>query len=91
MDFYLVQNFGIISDNYLSNGRTKNRVLEILTMGASYLSESKIILTGFELQGNVAKIEGVIKDKYFEISLAPGSLLIRENGQWKWYGNQVPK
>jgi len=80
-----------ISDNYLSNGRTKNRVLEILTMGASYVPELKIIITGFELQGNVAKIEGIKKDKYFEISLPPGTLLIRENGQWKLYGNQVPK
>ena len=78
------------SDNFLYNGWTKNSFLEIFTMRVSYISESKIILTGFELQGNVAKIEGVRKDKYFESYLPPGFLIIKENGQWKFYGNQIP-
>jgi hypothetical protein len=39
-----------ISDNFLSSGLTKNRILEIFTMSASYLSESKIIL--------IAHVEG---------------------------------
>jgi hypothetical protein len=38
----------------------------------------------------MAKIEGIIKDKYFEVPMA-GNMLIKENGQWKWYGNQIPK
>ena len=80
-----------ISDNFLSSGVTKNRILQFFKISASYVSESKIILTGFERQGNVARIEGVRKDKYFEISVPPGSLMIKENGQWKWYGNQMPK
>jgi CubicO group peptidase (beta-lactamase class C family) len=80
-----------ISDNFLYYGLTKNSLLEMFTISASYLSESKLILTGFELQGNIAKIEGVRKDKYFEIPLIGGSMLIKENGQWKLYGNQVPK
>jgi CubicO group peptidase (beta-lactamase class C family) len=82
-----------ISDNFLYNGLTKNSILENYIMSAPYLSEFKIILTGFELQGNVAKIEGVRKDKYFEIFeiyLPPGYLMIKENGQWKFYGNQIP-
>jgi len=81
-----------ISDNYLSNGRTKDQVLEILKMVGSYVPpELKIIITKFELQGTVVKFEGIRKDKYFELPLPPGSQLIKENGQWKLYGNQVPK
>ena len=89
------QNFLIISDsisdNFLSNGATKDRILQFFKMSAPYVSESKIILTGFERQGNVARIEGVRKDKYFEDSIPPDTQLIKENGQWKWYGNQIPK
>ena len=87
----IVKPADFISDNYLGDGRTKNQVLDILRMGASYVPEYKTTITGFELQGNVAKIEGVRKDKYFELPLPPGTMLIRENSQWKLYGNQVPK
>ena len=79
------------SDNFLSNGLTKSRTLQFCKISAPYVSESRIILTGFELQGDVARIKGVRKDKYFEISFAPDTQLININDQWKWYGNQKPK
>jgi len=80
-----------MSDNFLSSGLTKNRMLQYFKMSASYVSESRIILTGFELNGNIATVEGARKDKYFEISIPPGFQMIKENGQWKWYGNQLSK
>ena len=79
-----------VSDNFLGSGVTKNLILQFFKISASYVSESKLIITGFERHGNIARIEGVRKDKYFEISIPPGSLLIKENGRWKWYGNQIP-
>ncbi len=80
-----------ISNSFLNNGLTKSQIIELFAVSASYLSESKLIITGFELNGNVAKLEGVRKDKYFEINLPTDFQIIKENGQWKWYGNQVPE
>jgi len=87
-DFAKVADF--MSDSFLLSGMTKQSILESYKVSASYLSESEMILTGFELQGNIAKIEGVRKDKYFEFPLPTGYMMIKENGQWKWYGNQIP-
>jgi hypothetical protein len=56
----------------------------------SYVRTIKLVLTGFEVEGNIARIEGAITDKYFERPISPGMLLIKENGQWKWYGNRKP-
>ena len=53
-------------------------------------SKAKFILTKFEPEGDIAKIEGITKDKYFEAPLLTGNMLIKENGQWKFYGNQIP-
>ena len=81
-----------ISDRFLNNGITKQRSLNYLSETTiSYVSEAKVILTKFELEGNIAKVDGVIKDKYYQIPLWPEATLIKENGQWKWYGNQLPK
>jgi hypothetical protein len=79
------------SDRFLYNGGTKQMILRVLIGTISYWSKTKFILTKFEPEGDIAKIEGIIKDKYFEAPLMPGSMLIKENGQWKWYGNQIPK
>jgi CubicO group peptidase (beta-lactamase class C family) len=42
-------------------------------------------------EGDEAKIDVLLKDKYFEAPFMTGSKLIKENGHWKWYGNQIPK
>ncbi len=90
LDRMKIANF--ISDRFLNDGTTKQRTLEVLTKEMiSYLSKAKIILTKFEPEGDIAKIEGIIKDKYFDAPLMTGNMLIKENGQWKLYGNQLPK
>ncbi len=82
---------GFFSDRYLYDGATKQMTLGVLLGTISYWSKVRIILTKFEPEGHIAKIEGIIRDKYFEVPLLPGSLLIKENNQWQWYGNQVSK
>jgi hypothetical protein len=79
------------SDRFLSDGTTKQMAVNILWGTISYVREAKIVLTNFEQKGNIARIDGVIKDKYFEAPFLTGSMLIKENGQWKWYGNQASK
>ena len=81
----------LISDRFLHNGVTKQMALRFLSGTSPYASEAKIIFTKFEPEGDKAKIDVVLKDKYFEAPFMIGSNLIKENGQWKWYGNQTQK
>ena len=81
----------LISNRFLHGGVTKQMALRFLSGTLSYASEAKIILTKFEPEGDKAKIDVVLKDKYFEAPFMIGSKLIKENGQWKWYGNQISK
>jgi CubicO group peptidase (beta-lactamase class C family) len=80
----------LISDQFLYNGVTKQMAVEFLSRNLPYMSEAKIIITKFEPEGNAAKIDVWLKDKYFEAPFMTGSKLIKENEHWKWYGNQVP-
>ena len=88
MDIANVAN--LLSDGFLNDGANKQMFVGFLAGTISYLSKSSIILTKFEPAGNIAEIESIMKDKYFEVRFMPGSKLIKENGQWKWYGNQNP-
>ena len=81
----------LISDRFLHDGVTKQMALSFLSETSSYTSEAKIIITKFEPEDDEAKIDVWLKDKYFEAPFMTGSKLIKENGHWKWYGNQVPK
>jgi CubicO group peptidase (beta-lactamase class C family) len=81
----------LISDRFLHEGVTKQMALRFVSGISTYTSEARIIITKYEPEGDKAKIDVVLKDKYFEASFMIGSRLIKENGQWKWYGNQVPK
>ena len=81
----------LISDRFLHNGVTKQMALRFLKGTLSYTSEAKIIITKFEPEGDEAKIDVWLVDKYFEAPFLTGSKVINENGHWKWYGNQVPK
>ncbi len=77
-----------ISDRFLYNGVTKEVAFRFFKRSLSYMYEAKIIITRFELAGNEAKIDVWLKDKYFEAPYMIDSKLIKENGNWKWYGNQ---
>ena len=79
------------SDRFLSDGTTKQMAVNILWGTISYVREAKIVLTKFEPEGDIARIDGIIKDKYFEAPFLTDNMLIKENGQWKWYGNQISK
>ncbi len=81
----------LMSDRFLHDGVTKQMALRFLSGTLSYTSEAKTIITKFEPEGDEAKIDVSLKDKYFEAPFMTGSKLIKENGHWKWYGNQVPK
>ena len=81
----------LISDQFLHDGVTKQMAVEFLTGNLPYMHEAKIIVTRFEPEGDRAKIDVFLKDKYFEAPFMTGSKLIKENEYWKWYGNQIAK
>ncbi len=89
MDLLTLAN--LISDGFLHNGVTKQMALRFLKGNLSYICASKIIITKFESEGDRSKLDVWLKDKYFEAPFMAGSKLIREKGQWKWYGNQDPQ
>jgi len=80
----------LISDRFLHDGVAKPMALRFLAGSLSYLSEAELIITRFEREGDAVKIDVLFKDKYFEAPFMTDSKLIKENGQWKWYGNQIP-
>jgi hypothetical protein len=87
----LVTMANLISDQFLYDGINKQMALRFLLGISSYTAEAKIIITKFEPEGDKVKMDVLLKDKYFEAPFMTGSRLIKENGNWKWYGNQVQR
>ena len=85
----LVTMANLISDKFLYDGVTKQMALRFLSGISNYTAEAKIIITKFEPEGDMVKMDVLLKDKYFEAPFMTGSKLIKENGHWKWYGNQI--
>jgi hypothetical protein len=81
----------LISGRFLHEGVTKQMAVRFLTVAKSYTFEAKIIITRLELVEEKAEVDVWLKDKYFESLFMKGSSLIKENGNWKWYGNQVSR
>ena len=79
----------LISDQFLYSGVAKNMALRFLKATSPYISEAKIIITRYEPGSDEVKIDVFLKDKYFEAPFMIDSKLIKEDGQWKWYGNQI--
>ena len=65
--------------------------VSFLAGAKAYTSDAKIIITRFEPMVEKVEVDVWLKDKYFESLFMKGSRLIKENGNWKWYGNQVSK
>lgn len=76
-----------ISEDFMFNGLTKRNVINYMQLGIDRLIPYEILLTEFELKGNIAVVEGFIKTNLGKRRL-PEMMLIKENGQWKWFGDQ---
>jgi CubicO group peptidase (beta-lactamase class C family) len=87
----LIKMADLISDRFLYSGVTKQMAVEFLSRNLSYMSQAKMIITKFEPEGNEVKIDVWLKDKYFDAPFMIGSKLIKENEDWKWFGNQIPR
>jgi len=79
-----------ISDRFLYRGVTKKLALQFLRGISNYTAEAELIITKFKLNGDEAIMDVWLKDKYFETDFMTKTKLIKEDGQWRWYGNQQP-
>lgn len=55
--------------------------------GQALAGKYKVTLTGFEAEGNIARLKGKIDTAFGSADLA-GTQLILEDGKWYWYGNR---
>ena len=77
------------SDRFLQYGMKKQGLeqrVQTILMATTSLEPN---VTGFELQGNQAYMTGFWKGNFGKAPMAMGnSFMIKENGKWKWFGNQ---
>lgn len=78
-----------ISDKFLYSGVNKKMAVEFLSRNMPYMSNAKVIITKFEPEGSEATMDVWLKDKYYETPFMIGIKVIKENGHWKWHGNQA--
>jgi hypothetical protein len=80
------------SDNFIHDGVTKNQMLyywisEMQTPSLVAATSAKIILTQLEINGDTAVYSGFIKTNNY-LDLLDTTVIQKEKGLWKIYGNQ---
>jgi hypothetical protein len=78
-----------ISDRFLYRGVTKKMALQFLRGMSDYTATAELIITKFAREDDDIVIDVWLKDKYFESAFMIETKLIKEDGQWRWYGNQL--
>ncbi|HOW56464.1 MAG TPA: hypothetical protein PKZ12_00565 [Smithellaceae bacterium] len=79
------------SDKFMQNGFNKEGFLYVLSGSISMVTKYSVKLTKYEVDKNnpnIAHIEGSADLGFMTADFVPGSMMIKENGEWKWYGNQ---
>ncbi|WP_290635648.1 alpha/beta fold hydrolase [Aquisalimonas sp.] len=74
--------------DYRDEGRDRSDQRAMLSQVVPALSRYEIELTAFERDGDKAIVEGAIRTDFGSQSLPSGAMLIQDDGQWFWYGNQ---
>lgn len=77
--------------NFKQDGYQRKAFLEVLSKTVNFVTKYEIKLTKFEVVKNnpaVVLIDGSVDLGSMTVPFADGSMIIKENGTWKWYGNQ---
>jgi hypothetical protein len=77
------------SDQYLQNGARKAEVEAFIKRTILGITSFQVNITRFESQENKAYLAGFIRANVRKAPLSDS--IIKENGQWKWFGNQRQK
>jgi hypothetical protein len=75
------------SDRYLDSGTKKGEVERFWKQLIGSITSSEVGITDFEGTGDKAYLTGFHSVNGLRHPLG-GTSIIRENGEWKWYGNQ---
>jgi len=78
------------SDRFFNDGNGKSKVEGVWKRYLLMVTSCKISTTGFESQGDKAHLAGFITINNRKSPLK-GSPIIKENGKWRWFGNQKQK
>lgn len=74
--------------DFVTDGRDWQATKEIYDQYAAMTAGSwSVNVTDVKIDGNLALIDGTIANQFTEASLK-GNYLIKEDGQWKMYGNR---
>lgn len=77
------------SDKFLLNGKGKDTVRQTWqkAMESSPKRTFKVLLKSFKLEGDIGHVTGQILTNGHTLPLRT-NMMIKENGVWRWYGNQ---
>jgi pimeloyl-ACP methyl ester carboxylesterase len=76
------------SDKFLEDGSTKKDKRGLWKQYIKMMTSYKWKLSKCEVKGNIAHVAGVMENNFGAPPIPAGTMLIKENGQWKLYGNQ---
>ena len=77
--------------NFKQDGYDRKAFLEVLSKTVNFVTKYEIKLTKFEADKNssdIVLIDGSVDLGSMTVPFADRSMIIKENGVWKWYGNQ---
>jgi hypothetical protein len=75
------------SDRYLNSGARKGEMERLHGQIIGHVTSCEIVITDFVPAGDRAYLAGFVSI-YFGKSMILETSIIKENGEWKWYGNQ---
>jgi hypothetical protein len=75
------------SDRFLNSGTRKAEVERGLRQGIGDITSAKAVLTDFVPAGDKAYLTGYVNFNFGRTQIYE-TTIIKENGEWKWYGNQ---
>ncbi len=79
------------ADNFKQDGYDRRAFLEVLNRTVNFITKYDVKLTKLEadkINTAIFLIDGSVDLGPMTVPFADNSLMIKENGVWKWYGNQ---
>ena len=79
----------MISDRFLYRGVTKKVAIRLLSSIMAYTAKAELVVTSCKPDADGVELDVWMKDKYFQSPFMISTRLVKEDGDWKWYGNQL--
>jgi hypothetical protein len=76
------------SDRYLHSGMKKGEMERMFRQRIGFVTSYEISVTDFVAAGDRAHLAGFTIVNNIATFPITGTSIIKENGEWKWYGNQ---